>query len=62
MKKYAILHSEEMILNQVKQMTRYRKVTRADGFILTIEADTLCVNPSHPRAVELINRIREQLR
>ncbi|WP_332398513.1 5-oxoprolinase subunit PxpA [Vibrio metschnikovii] len=58
----AILHSEEAVLNQVKQISRYGKVTSADGFILAIEADTLCVNPGHPKAVELINRIREQLR
>lgn len=57
----AVLSSEEAILNQVRQIARYGKVTSSDGFVIPIEADTLCVHGDNPNAVSLIARIRAAL-
>lgn len=57
----AVLTNEEAILNQVRQIARYGKVTSADGFIISIEADTLCVHGDNLQAIQLIEKIRQQL-
>lgn len=57
----SVLTSEEAILSQVQQIARYGKVTSADGFIIPIEADTLCVHGDNPHATLLIEKIRNCL-
>lgn len=57
----AVLTKEEDIINQVKQIVRYGKVTSADGFVIPMEADTLCVHGDNNEAIALIEKIRYHL-
>lgn len=57
----AVLTKEEDIINQVKQIARYGKVTSADGFVIPMEADTLCVHGDNNEAIALIEKIRYHL-
>lgn len=57
----AVLTSEDAILSQIKQIAEYGKVTTADGTIILIEADTICVHGDNDAAIELIAKIRAQL-
>ncbi len=57
----AVLQSEEAILSQVKQIADYGKVTSSDGFVVEIEADTICVHGDNEAAIELIAKIRSLL-
>lgn len=57
----AVLKTEDAILSQVMQIARYGKVTSSDGFVIPIEADTLCVHGDNDEAIALIERIRHQL-
>ncbi|PRQ61320.1 hypothetical protein BWR16_16170 [Vibrio sp. V01_P9A10T6] len=54
----AVLTNEEAIINQIKQLVDYGKVTSSDGFVIPIEADTICVHGDNPAAIELIEKIR----
>lgn len=57
----AVLTNEEDILNQVRQIARYGKVTSKDGFVVPIEADTICVHGDNESAARLIAKIRQVL-
>ncbi|MDE1221811.1 5-oxoprolinase subunit PxpA [Vibrio aestuarianus] len=57
----AVLSNEEAIINQIKQIVHYSKVTSADGFVIPIEADTICVHGDNQDAIELIEKIRHCL-
>ena len=57
----SVLTKEEDIINQVKQIARYGKVTSADGFVIPMEADTLCVHGDNKDAIALIEKIRYHL-
>lgn len=57
----AVLTREEDILNQVRQIARYGKVTSKDGFVVPIEADTICVHGDNESAARLIAKIRQTL-
>ena len=57
----AVLSNEEAIINQIKQIVHYGKVTSADGFVIPIEADTICVHGDNQDAIELIEKIRHCL-
>lgn len=59
--KGSVLAKEEDIINQVKQIARYGKVTSADGFVIPMEADTLCVHGDNKDAIALIEKIRYHL-
>ncbi|QXO16453.1 MULTISPECIES: 5-oxoprolinase subunit PxpA [Vibrio] len=57
----AVLKNEDDILGQVQQIAHYGKVTSADGFVVPIEADTICVHGDNDEAIGLIARIRDLL-
>jgi 5-oxoprolinase (ATP-hydrolysing) subunit A len=57
----AVLTKPEEILSQVRQIAKYGKVTSSDGFVVSIEADTLCVHGDNLEAITLIEQIRDQL-
>lgn len=57
----AVLTCEDAILSQIKQIAEYGKVTTADGTVIAIEADTICVHGDNDAAIELIAKIRAQL-
>ncbi|MCG6343569.1 5-oxoprolinase subunit PxpA [Vibrio fluvialis] len=57
----AVVKTEDAILSQVQQIAKYGKVTSADGFVIPIEADTLCVHGDNDEAIALIAKIRDQL-
>lgn len=53
----AVLTSNEDILNQLKQIVHYRKVTTLDGFVIPIEADTICVHGDNETSILRIQEI-----
>ncbi|WGV98211.1 5-oxoprolinase subunit PxpA [Vibrio sp. YMD68] len=55
----AVLSHQEDILNQLKQILNYQKVTTLDGFVIPIDADTLCVHGDNPDSIELIKEIAQ---
>lgn len=57
----AVLHHEEDILGQVKQITQYGKITTLDGFIVPMEADTICVHGDNPHSIEVVEKIKRSL-
>ncbi|NAX21757.1 5-oxoprolinase subunit PxpA [Vibrio sp. V39_P1S14PM300] len=57
----AVLTREEDIINQVRQIARYAKVTSKDGFVVPIEADTICVHGDNESSAGLIAKIRQAL-
>ncbi|MCW8334935.1 5-oxoprolinase subunit PxpA [Vibrio paucivorans] len=59
--KGAVLGNEEDILNQIKQLVSYGKVTTLDGFVIPIEADTICVHGDNQEAVALIENIAQTI-
>ncbi|MDA0118477.1 5-oxoprolinase subunit PxpA [Vibrio sp. T11.5] len=57
----AVLHQEEDILDQIKQIAHYGKVRTIDGFLIPIEADTICVHGDNEHAIRMIQKIRNVL-
>ncbi|MGC9402160.1 5-oxoprolinase subunit PxpA [Vibrio genomosp. F10] len=55
----AVLSHKEDILNQLKQILNYQKVTTLDGFVIPIDADTLCVHGDNSDSIELIKEIAQ---
>ncbi|WP_428775381.1 5-oxoprolinase subunit PxpA [Vibrio sp.] len=55
----AVLKSEEAIISQVRQIVHYGKVNTLDGYVIPIEADTICVHGDNDAAIELIKSIRK---
>ncbi|PMJ89619.1 5-oxoprolinase subunit PxpA [Vibrio sp. 10N.261.55.A7] len=53
----SVLTSNEDILNQLKQIVRYKKVSTLDGFVIPIDADTICVHGDNENSIQLIQDI-----
>ncbi|MGF1719390.1 5-oxoprolinase subunit PxpA [Vibrio kyushuensis] len=53
----AVHTRHEDILNQLKQIVHYQKVTTLDGFVIPIEADTICVHGDNEDSIQLIQTI-----
>ncbi|MBU2895181.1 5-oxoprolinase subunit PxpA [Vibrio hepatarius] len=57
----SVLVTENDILDQVKQIAHYGKVRTIDGFLIPIEADTICVHGDNHNAIRMIHKIRAVL-
>ncbi|NOH71354.1 5-oxoprolinase subunit PxpA [Vibrio pectenicida] len=57
----SVLCTESEILDQVKQIAHYGKVRTIDGFLIPIEADTICVHGDNHHAIQMIQRIKDAL-
>lgn len=57
----SVLKYEDDILGQVKQISQYGKITSIDGFVVPIEADTICVHGDNEDAILLTEKIKQVL-
>ncbi len=58
---HAVYHNEDDIYNQAMQIANYGSVTTAEGQMIKIEADTLCVHGDNPESISLVARIKQGL-
>ena len=52
------VHNREQMLAQVEQLRQDQSVSAADGSIIALQADTLCVHGDNPEGVRAIEEIR----
>lgn len=57
----SVIHDENEILDQVRQITHYGKVRTLDGYTISIDADTICVHGDNLDAVRMIEKIRTSI-
>jgi len=60
--KGAVIHDHEMVAKRALKMALDGKVIAIDGTEIELKADTLCVHGDNPAAVEMVKRIRQELR
>ena len=58
----ALLLNEEAVSKQVLQILLEKNVTTADGKIISLKADTICVHGDGPHAVEFVRAIHHSLK
>ena len=60
--KGAVIHDHEIVAKRALKMALEGKVVAMDGTEIELKADTLCVHGDNPAAVEMVKRIRQQLK
>jgi len=60
--KGAVIHDHEIVAKRALKMALEGKVVAIDGTEIELKADTLCVHGDNPAAVEMVKRIRQELR
>ena len=60
--KGAVLHDHEIVAQRALKMALEGKVVAIDGTEIELKADTLCVHGDNPAAVEMVKRIRQELK
>jgi len=55
----AVIDNRDDLLSQVQQIIRYNKVRTIDGFLIPLEADTICVHGDNDESISLIQDIRD---
>jgi UPF0271 protein len=60
--KGAVIHDHEIVAKRALKMSLEGKVIAIDGTEIELKADTLCVHGDNPAAVEMVKRIRQELR
>jgi UPF0271 protein len=60
--KGAVLHDHEIVAKRALKMALEGKVIALDGTEVELKADTLCVHGDNPAAVEMVKRIRQELK
>lgn len=60
--KGAVIHDHEVVAKRALQMALEEKVIALDGTKIDLKADTLCVHGDNPAAVEMVKRIRQELK
>jgi len=60
--KGAVIHDHEIVTQKALKMALEGKVISIDGIEIELKADTLCVHGDNPAAVQMVKRIREDLR
>ncbi len=60
--KGAVIHDHEMVARRALKMAMEGRVIAIDGTEIELKADTLCVHGDNPAAVEMVKRIRQELR
>jgi 5-oxoprolinase (ATP-hydrolysing) subunit A len=60
--KGAVIHDHEIVAKRALKMALEGKVIAIDGTEIELRADTLCVHGDNPAAVQMVKKIREDLR
>ena len=60
--KGAVIHDHEIVTQRALKMALEGKAISIDGTEIELKADTLCVHGDNPAAVQMVKRIREDLR
>ncbi len=60
--KGAVIHDHEIVAKRGLKMALKGKVVALDGTEIELKADTLCVHGDNPAAVEMVKRIRLELK
>jgi UPF0271 protein len=60
--KGAVIHDQEIVAKRALKMALEGKVVAMDGTEIELKADTLCVHGDNPAAVEMVKRIRQELK
>jgi UPF0271 protein len=58
----AVIHDHEIVAKRALKMALEGKVVAMDGTEIELKADTLCVHGDNPAAVEMVRRIRQELK
>jgi UPF0271 protein len=60
--KGAVIHDHEVVAKRALKMAVEGKVIAIDGTEIELRADTLCVHGDNPAAVQMVKKIREELK
>jgi UPF0271 protein len=60
--KGAVIHDHEIVAKRGLKMAVEGKVVALDGTEIELKADTLCVHGDNPAAVDMVKRIRQELK
>jgi UPF0271 protein len=60
--KGAVIHDHEVVAKRGLKMALEGRVVALDGTEIDLKADTLCVHGDNPAAVEVVKRIRQELK
>ncbi len=60
--KGAVIHDHEIVAQRALKMAVDGKVIATDGTEIDLKADTLCVHGDNPAAVQMVKKIRENLK
>jgi UPF0271 protein len=60
--KGAVIHDHEIVAKRGLKMALEGKVVTLDGTEIELKADTLCVHGDNPAAVEVVKRVRQELK
>jgi UPF0271 protein len=60
--KGAVIHDHEVVAKRALKMAVEGKVIAMDGTEIELRADTLCVHGDNPAAVQMVKKIREELK
>jgi UPF0271 protein len=60
--KGAVIHDHEMVTKRALKMAVEGKVIAMDGTEIELRADTLCVHGDNPAAVQMVKKIRQELK
>lgn len=60
--KGAVIHDHEVVAKRALKMVLEGKVIAIDGAEIELKADTLCVHGDNPAAVQMVKKIREDLK
>ncbi|HMK52305.1 MAG TPA: 5-oxoprolinase subunit PxpA [Thermodesulfobacteriota bacterium] len=60
--KGAVIHDHEIVAKRALKMAVEGKVIAMDGTEIELRADTLCVHGDNPAAVQMVKKIREELK
>jgi UPF0271 protein len=57
-----VIHDHEVVAHRALKMALEGKVIATDGTEIELRADTLCVHGDNPAAVQIVKKIREELK
>ena len=60
--KGAVIHDHEIVAKRALKMALEGRVAAMDGTEIELKADTLCVHGDNPAAVQMVKRIRQELK
>jgi len=60
--KGAVIHDHEVVAKRALKMALEGKAIAMDGTEIELKADTLCVHGDNPAAVEMVKKIRQELK